>query len=300
MLDQFTARLLAVTPKPVLAYSGAVRTRWIIVIVAIVAAAIIGITSTILITLPQLLSAIDEGQSDSPARESDDDFGTVTVYSVQDNGTLDPAASGLTGEVWQTFVRVTTIEFASAVMIQYRVGDAPNSDTLAYVYQDQDPQYWILATNLATSDDPQQLIATLIHEYAHILTLGVKQVDPSRASCDTISLDEGCAGEDSVLHAFSQEFWAGYGDAAPDAANTDADVAYDFYLEHEEDFVSDYAATNVVEDIAESFMTFVLEDEPTGESVAARKLAFFWNYPEMVDIRERIRTEFAEDLGLTQ
>ena len=62
--------------------------------------------------------------------------------------------------------------------------------------------------------------------------------------------------------------------------------------------MSDYAATNVVEDIAESFMTFVLEDEPTGDTVAAQKLDFFWQLPEYVAIRERIRAEFADDLGL--
>ena len=62
--------------------------------------------------------------------------------------------------------------------------------------------------------------------------------------------------------------------------------------------MSDYAATNAIEDAAETFMTFVLEDEPTGDSMVARKIAFFWGYPELVAIRERIRTEFADDLGL--
>ncbi len=235
----------------------------------------------------------------SPAlvTEQDDDFGTVSVYSVLDDGSLDPAASGLALEVWETFTRVATPEFVSSVMIEYRVGDAPSSDTLAYVYQDDNPEYWILAANLATSDDPQQLVATLIHEYAHTLTLSTTELEVT-APCDTLELDEGCALDDSVLNAFAQEFWSGYGESAPDAANDDADAAYEFYLANEEDFVSDYAATNVVEDVAESFMTFVLEDEPTGDSVVALKLAFFWERPDLVDIRERIRAEFADDLGL--
>ena len=118
------------------------------------------------------------------------------------------------------------------------------------------------------------------------------------AQFDMGELDEGCAHGDSVLLAFQQQFWAPYGDAAPDLANTDADLAWEFYLAHEDDFVSDYAATNAIEDAAETFMTFVLEDEPTGDSMVARKLEFFWGYPELVAIRERIRTEFADDLGL--
>jgi hypothetical protein len=80
--------------------------------------------------------------------------------------------------------------------------------------------------------------------------------------------------------------------------NEDADVAWDFYTANEDDFVSDYAATNVVEDFAESFMTWVIEDTVTGESITAAKLTFFENYPELVTIRDRIRAEFGDDLGL--
>ena len=231
--------------------------------------------------------------------EDDDDFGTVDVYGVVD-GELAPAASGLTQEVWDTFVRVVTPDFAAEVMSQYRVGDAPDSDTLAYVYQDIDPDHWILANNLATSEDRQSLIATLVHEYAHILTLGGDEMQRHVPACGTIDLSEGCARDDSYLLAFEQRFWASYGDAAPTPDNDDADVAYDFYLEHEDDFVSDYAATNVVEDIAESFMTFVLEDRPedAAASVTAAKLDFFWQYPELEAIRERIRAEFSDELGL--
>jgi hypothetical protein len=234
-----------------------------------------------------------------PTTEKDDDFGTVTIYSVLDDGTLDPSADGLTQHVWDIFTRVTTPDFASEVMTQFRVGDAPKSDTLAYVYQDDNPDYWILAANLATSKDDADLIATLVHEYAHILTLDGTQMNQAAGSCDTLDLDEGCALGDSYLWSFEEQFWSAYSDA-PTADNTDEDVAYNFYLAHEEDFVSDYAATNVVEDIAESFMTFVLEDQPDGQSVTAQKLDFFWNYPELVTIRERIRAEFATELGLAE
>lgn len=239
------------------------------------------------------------GSSESrPTVEEDDDFGTVEIYAVLEDGSLDPEATGLAAEVWDTFVRVATLDFAAEVLAEYRAGDSAESDTLAYVYQTDDPDYWVLAANLATSEDTEQLIATLIHEYAHIITLDTTQVDVGASSCDTVAMDEGCPTTDSLLAAFHERFWSGYGDAAPDADNTDADTAWDFYIENEDDFVSDYAATNVVEDIAESFMTFVLEDEPDGGSVVAQKLSFFWDEPDLVAIRERIRDEFADDLGL--
>ena len=124
-------------------------------------------------------------------------------------------ASGLTQEVWDTFVRVVTPDVASQIMSQYRVGDAPKSDTLAYVYQDDDPEHWVLATNLATSEDKPSLIATLVHEYAHILTLTGTEMNRDEHSCATIELSEGCARDDSYLLAFQEQFWAAYGDSAP-------------------------------------------------------------------------------------
>lgn len=282
-------------PRPVLPYSGLVRIRFVF----------LGVGVAVFLTLVALVGALVAGLATSiseatPAVEKDDVFGSVRVYDVLDDGTLDPAPSGLTKTVWDTFVRVATLDIAAAVISEFRVGGAPDSDTLAYVYQDRNPEYWVLAANLATSDDHEQLVATLVHEYAHILTLGTDEVDPADPGCPTLSLDEGCAAPDSLIVAFQAQFWAEYGDAAPGPDNRDSDVALSFYQQHTEDFVSDYASTNAVEDIAESFMTFVLEDEPDGDGTIARKLDFFWQQPDLVAIRERIRTEFADDLGLPQ
>ena len=215
-----------------------------------------------------------------------------------DDGSLRPEASGLTREVWETFTRVTTRDVAADVMIEFRVGDSPDSDTYAYVQQGRRGSEWILAANLATSDDRSQLIATMIHEYAHILTLNTGEVSSKSGDCQTLEVMEGCALETSLLWAFEKRFWAAYDTSAPEPDNVDGDVAWDFYLEHEDDFVSDYAATSVVEDFAESFMTWVIEDGERGNSVAAEKLAFFDTYPDLVDMRDRIRVEFADDLGL--
>lgn len=274
--------------------------RLLITLVSVLAVA--GVVAGALWAFSSRIVAADEAPvSSGITTEDDEDFGSVDIYRVVD-GELQPRASGLTQEVWDTFVRVVTPDFAAEVMSQYRVGDAPDSDTLAYVYQDDDPDQWILATNLATSEDKPSLIATLVHEYAHILTLDGTQMDRAAASCPTIELSEGCALDDSYLLGFEERFWAAYGDSAPSVDNDDSDLAYDFYLAHEDDFVSDYAATNVVEDIAESFMTFVLEDEPRDAtaSVTAAKLDFFWQYPELQAIRERIRTEFADELGIAE
>ena len=278
------------------------RRLWIVVIVLVSLATLGGLGFAVANLIGSGDLTTDHRGTDGdvgPIVLEDDDFGTVEMYEVDDAGTLNPtpASDSLTASVWATFVRVATPEFAADVMIEYQVGDAPDSDTLAYVHRSDDPEYWVLAANLASSDDLATLVPTLIHEYSHILTLSTEQIDPDAASCSTLELDEGCANPESTMQRFEEQFWAGYTDA-PDASNSSWDVTDAFYAEHSEDFVSDYAATNVVEDVAESFMTFVMEDRPTGDSVVAAKLEFFWAVPEYVAIRERIRAEFASDLGL--
>ena len=240
---------------------------------------------------------ITRGEGALPRFEADEDFGEVAVYDVLADGSLDPAADGVAGEVWQLWVRMVGAEVAGDTIIRYRAGDAPDSDTLAYVYQDTNPRYWTLAINLATADDPQLLVATLIHEYAHVFSFDEGDFDRKATSCDTLDLFEGCANQASYLFQFYEAFWVRYGDSI-DVENTDADAAYEFYLANEEDFVSDYAATNLGEDFAESFMTFVIEDVPEGDTVVAQKLQFFTQFSELVELREHIREELAGELGL--
>lgn len=287
-----------------MSYRGRVRRLWIIVIVlaSLVTLASLALAATRLIDAGSNAGASDGGTSsdtDRPTIVEDEDLGDLEVYQVDEAGDLvpAPAADSLTATVWETFLRVATRDFAAEVLLEYQVGDAPDSDTLAFVYPSDDPAYWVLAANLATSEDQATLVPTLVHEYAHILTLGTEQVGPVSGACPTIELDEGCADEDSTIWAFQERFWSGYTDA-PGVDNGDWEVSDPFYAAHEDDFVSDYAAMNVVEDVAETFAVFVMEDRPTGDSVAAQKVEFFWGYPEYVAIRERIRAEFADDLGL--
>lgn len=234
---------------------------------------------------------------DLPATEDDPDFGTVEVYDVDERGRLVPSAEGAAADVWQLFTRIVGADVAGSSILHYKTGDAPESDTLAYVYQADDPQYWTLVVNLDTANDPQLLIATLIHEYAHVFSYAPEQFGSPESECATFEVVEGCAGESSYLWSFYEQFWAAY-DEHPDLENTDADIAWEFYLQHEDDFVSDYAATNIGEDFAESFMTFVLEESWSTGTIIGRKLDFFSAYPELVDFRESVRDELAIELGL--
>ena len=229
----------------------------------------------------------------------DEDLGAARVYWVDGQGVLDPLppAGSREEQVWETFLRVTSISFAAKVIGDYTVGDNPQGETLAYVAKYDDSPYWTLAVNLAGSDQPEVLIPTLVHEYAHLLSLGRDQMEAAADDCATLDLVEGCLRASAALWAFQGEFWSDLEDApAPD--NGDWDVTDEFYARYEDQFVSDYAATNVIEDFAETFMVYVIEDAPTGDSVAADKLRFMATVPGFPAIRDRIRGEFADDLGI--
>ena len=230
----------------------------------------------------------------------DPDLGLVDSYWVDEFGDLEPRPvhRSTQAEVWHTFQRVATPTFTAKVVVEYIVGDDPDADLLAYVLKNDDTDYWTLAVNLDVADSPDVLVPTLVHEYAHLLSLGRGELDPTvdAAACATIALWEGCLRDTSMLWAFQQRFWSGQV-GAPDAENDDWDVVGEYYEGREDDFVSDYAAMNVVEDFAESFMVFVMEEAPTDGSIASAKIAFFTEYPALVAARERIRGEFGSELG---
>jgi hypothetical protein len=63
-----------------------------------------------------------------------------------------------------------------------------------------------------------------------------------------------------------------------------------FYEKYQDQFVSDYAAANPGEDIAESWTYFILAPKPHGSTIAEQKILFFYEYPELVDLRQQILT----------
>lgn len=212
-------------------------------------------------------------------------------------------------KVWNFFSRIIPSENRLS-LAQYIVFSDGEANILASVAQsDTDPNLWTLRVDIVDAADPQELTYTLVHEYAHLLTLNPQQVPPSlpifnhpengrvyeqeAAKCQTYFPGEGCSLPDSYINHFNQAFWSGiYDEWAQIDALTDEQEYYaaldDFYLAHQSEFVSDYAPTNPAEDIAESFAYFALSPRPTGGTVADQKLLFFYGYPELVRLRMAI------------
>ena len=62
----------------------------------------------------------------------------------------------------------------------------------------------------------------------------------------------------------------------------------DFYNTYQDQFLTDYAPTSPAEDIAESWAFFVLSPKPEMNSIANEKILFFYEYPELVQLRAQI------------
>ncbi len=141
---------------------------------------------------------------------------------------------------------------------------------------------WLIQMDDADLD--YELVATLVHEYGHYLTLNDEQVRYEDGFVPERYCEPGLiANGDAVLTDFYQRFWKDY--IIEDTYQT-SDL---FYLRNQAAFVTWYAATNASEDIAESFSYFVLNDKPTGNSIADQKVRFFYDYPELVTLRQTIR-----------
>jgi len=245
---------------------------------------------------PRLPVAV-AGADDLPAPTTEDpELGTVASYRVDETGALSPHPPVDATFFWDIMVRAVGADEAAARFHTLEVSNAPRSDLAAYVIRDtRTPYRWTLGVNTTWNTDVMETLLTAVHEYGHVLSLDSAEVPPGgTSSCDTVYVAEGCALDDSYLALYHAEFWSSYDDA-PEPDNVSDSITDEFYDDNEEDFVSRYAATNVVEDFAESFAVFVVDDIPDDDTVTARKIRFFTDYPEFLEFRDRVRAEFALD-----
>jgi hypothetical protein len=90
---------------------------------------------------------------------------------------------------------------------------------------------------------------------------------------------------------FVAAFWPAADVAAVGGgAGENGDAAANLYERKQGAFVTEYAATNPGEDIAESFALFVLDQRNAApQTVAEKKVAFFYAYPALTAFRNDMR-----------
>jgi len=121
----------------------------------------------------------------------------LVTYSVQGDAITKPMLESvpndlkdeqkdfaLQNEGWKLFADLIPPQNRQ-IVAQYEVFTDGYSNTLAAVDQTtNDPSQWILEIDIADLKDKDSLMFTMIHEYAHILTLNASQVTPDQQIVD--------------------------------------------------------------------------------------------------------------------
>lgn len=212
-------------------------------------------------------------------------------------------------ELWELFKRLIPEE-QRAMLNAFTIFTDGRENYLASVNQsDLSPYKWELNVDFADTALKTNLVYTLIHEQGHLLTLNRDQVavslpvyrnpedediyDREANACPQYFTGEGCSNPESYISEFFNRFWL---DLYQEWLDIDAEeneltrerLLDDFYDTYQDQFLTDYAPTSPAEDIAESWSFFVLSPKPELTSIANEKLLFFYNYPELVELRTSI------------
>jgi hypothetical protein len=272
-------------------------------------------TAVVVLTLAIGVASAVPAASAPAARAEDDDADQILAfYDVQRDalGTRvdGPAAKrhptlatdeAAHRKIWELFASLTPPEYEGLV-VQFQV-ISDDSDTGAYVSEtEESPTEWVLGVDAALVDRPHELRYTLVHEFAHLVSLNAAQVPTvldhfrrAERECTTFYTGEGCSLEGSYIFQFVDRFWDDRLDEWYDLQDIENDRRYDdaifsFYERHQNEFVTDYAASDPVEDFAESFAHSVLREPPTRSRVRDDKVRFFSEFPELVALRDELRT----------
>ncbi|HUN23365.1 MAG TPA: hypothetical protein PK299_09565 [Anaerolineales bacterium] len=237
---------------------------------------------------------------------------------VADPNSLDETLANLQAdhayhrEVWAYFAKLIPAE-QRRDLIRFQAVSDGEGEVLASVEPDtDDPKKWIINVDILDAQaDMKELTYTLVHEFAHVLTLNNRQVpmdtdiffNPTDedlynqrvSACPRYFTGEGCAKKDSYINLFFTAFWSDKYDEWVELDYLEDEDEYyaqldELYQKYADEFVTDYAATNPAEDIAESFTQFVFSPKPrgNGKTIADQKVLFFYDFPELVTLREEI------------
>ena len=210
---------------------------------------------------------------------------------------------------WEYFTTLIPLENRGSLAEFSIITDGQDNLLAAVAQTYDDPTLWGLEVDIADTQDYYYLSYTLVHEFAHLLTLGANQVPPNEAvfnnpddndlylnevaACPNFFPGEGCANSDSYINEYYNQFWANIYDEWNNInLEENDDIYYErldkFYYDYQDQFLTDYSVTDPAEDIAEAFSFFVFSEKPAGDTIAEQKILFFYNYPELINLRTHI------------
>lgn len=241
-------------------------------------------------------------------KSTDDGSVTLVTYSVNGNKISSPVYgkkvpadykqyvkdTALHNRLWKTITGIIPLEQRKDIDTFTLFTDGQDGTT-GSVGGGATDETWSIELDVLDSENIATLSTTLVHEFGHLLTLGASQIVYYADTCDFYMASDGCSNQQSYVNRFYSQFWSDRMDeweelAQPDEDGVvDEDGAYQFYEKHPDEFVSDYAATHPEEDIAESWTYFVYSAPPKGDTVADKKVRFFYMFPELVDMRRKMQ-----------
>lgn len=219
------------------------------------------------------------------------------------------AARPLHDELWAEWSSMIPPYWSRRVSRFEIASDGPGGIAAAVQRLDDAGDRWLLMVDPVDAVERRDdYVHTLVHELAHIVTLGAGrvEVDPRPAAtlveqagrCDGPPVVEGCAAAGSVLATFSEAFWDLEQVGAPDGVATTGDreaATIERYLAARDRYVSAYAASGPGEDIAETFAAMALDVPQPRGSVAAAKVEFLRADAELFALADRIRATLRDN-----
>jgi hypothetical protein len=228
-------------------------------------------------------------------RVDGDVLSAPTSYSVPGDLIASREDKATQMEIWKLFTAMIPIS-QRELLNEFIIFTDGGSDLLAAVEKADQPGKWSLQVDIVDAKDRLALSATLLHEFAHLVTLNSSQTEGDNYVCSIDYINPGCGRNGSYIDLFYQRFWADIFSEwqtinAIDNPGDWNDQMDKFYLSHQSEFLTAYSATEPAEDIAEAWMYYILSPQPAEETtIAEGKILFFYDFPELVQLRMEIRS----------
>ncbi|APD06799.1 5'-nucleotidase [Flavobacteriaceae bacterium UJ101] len=243
----------------------------------------------------------------------------ITVYQVNNGEITDPFNYNVIGElyeaqqdiakhneIWDLVKKSVPDSYINRIAEFKIFWGVTDGRKLGYVEANSDLTVWnfAMAIDYAYPDgvfDEAGTLETTLHEFAHILTLNDTQVDEeiSVGNCDNYFPDYpkegfaryGCSFTDSYINQYYVPFWENIWNAAQNNGLINSEVEY-FSNTYPEEFITSYAGTTPSEDLAETYIAYILNQNSL-KPIVQQKIDFFKTLPEF----EQIKTETRDKLG---
>ncbi len=262
----------------------------------------------------------DNGNGEDPGDNSgtDEGQGEITLYTVEGTNIVKQTDYKVTGtnlelqkdtnkhnEIWELVKKIVPNKYLGR-MSQFMIYSGESDGSAGYVFPTaNDLSKWQMGIAIDFAYEGGfnaggELAYTIIHEFGHILTLDIDQVDSSISSndCTNFFTGEGCAKQESYINTLHARYWADIWSEFQAAQDDSEEKLEQFYQKHKDRYVTAYASTNPGEDIAEVFATFVTRKGGVdGNSIAEQKIQLMYDYSELIQFRDLIRNNMVTAKG---